>query len=35
MTHREPGAASIVVELSEGTITVTHGTDAVVLRGGR
>lgn len=27
----ERGAASIHIELSEGTITVTHGTDEVVL----
>jgi hypothetical protein len=28
----EPGAASIVIELAAGEITVTHGTDHVVLR---
>lgn len=30
--HREPGAASILIELSDGMITVTHGTDDVVLK---
>lgn len=28
----EPGAASMVVDLSDGVITVTHGTDDVVLQ---
>lgn len=27
----EPGAASIKVDLSDGVITVTHGTDSAVL----
>lgn len=30
--NAEPGAASIVIELAAGEITVTHGTDHVVLR---
>ncbi len=30
--EREPGSASIIVDLSDGEITVTHGTDHVVLR---
>ena len=29
---KEPGAASILVDLHDGVITVTHGTDHVVLQ---
>lgn len=28
----EPGSASVVLDLSDGVITVTHGTDDVVLQ---
>ena len=28
----EPGAASVLIQLDDGEITVTHGTDHVVLR---
>lgn len=28
----EPGAASVIIDLSDGVITVTHGTDDVVLQ---
>ena len=31
-TPNEPGAASVVIDLSDGVITVTHGTDHVVLQ---